>query len=77
VKKRQASFVALAALAAMAGCGPSEPVRQIKPLTERPPVQNDFTKLKTPEEKIKFIENSGAPEAEKQRATAQVRAGNL
>ena len=77
MKKRPPSFVALAALAAMAGCGPSEPAREIKPLTQRPPVQNDFTKLKSPEEKIKFIESSGAPEAEKQRAIAQVRAGNL
>lgn len=75
MKKRTVFPLSLALMAV--GCGPSEPAHEIKPLTERPPVQNDFTKLKTPEEKIKFIENSGAPAEEKQKAIAQVRAGTL
>ena len=66
-----------AVLIALAGCGSAEPAREVTPLTARPPVENDFSKLKTPEEKIEFIQKSKAPDAEKARAISQVRAGAL
>lgn len=61
----------------LSACGSSEPQHEVKPLTERPPVVNDFSKLKTKEEKIKFIQNSPAPDAEKAAAIAKVNAGSL
>lgn len=71
--KRVIPFAALV----LAGCNSSEPSHSVQPLTERPPVQNDFSKLKTKEEKIKFIQNSPAPADEKERAIAKVNAGTL
>lgn len=61
----------------VAGCGSSEPQHQVQPLSARPPVQNDYQNLKTPEDKIRYIENSKAPESEKQKAIAQIKAGKL
>lgn len=57
-------------------CG-SEPQREVKPLTSRPTPTVDYTKLRTPEEKIAYIENSNAPESEKQAAIERIKAGKL
>jgi len=72
-------LVALAAFSftlVVAGCGSSEPEHPIKPLTTRPAQTTDFSSF-TPDEKIKYIQNSKAPEAEKQKAIDQVKAGKL
>lgn len=70
--------VAAASMAsAIAGCGSSEPVHEVKPITARPVAPVDAQNLKTPEEKIKYIQNSNAPESEKKKAIAQVQAGQL
>jgi PBP1b-binding outer membrane lipoprotein LpoB len=60
-----------------AGCGSSAPAHEVRPLAERPPVPTDVQNLKTPEDKIRYIENSNAPESEKEKAIAQIRAGKL
>lgn len=59
------------------GCGSSQSDHEVKPLTERPPVTSPFKALKTPEEKIKYIQNSGAPESEKAAAIEKIKAGQL
>lgn len=71
-------FPALAAALALLGCGPSQPEHTERPLAARPAATaNAFDSLKTPEEKIKYIENSGAPEFEKKRAIEQIKSGAL
>lgn len=59
----------------LAGCDKGEPTRPVKPLTQVPPT--DYSQLRTPEDKIRYIENSKAPKEEKDRAIAQIRAGKL
>lgn len=62
------------------GCGSSQPEHEEKPLssTNQPSSsQSEFDRLTTPEEKIKFIENSKAPEAEKKKAIEQIKSGKL
>lgn len=71
-----AVFAASAALAA-GGCGSSGSEHPVRPLTARPPATSRFQKLTTPEEKIRFIESSGAPQSEKDKAIARVRSGQL
>lgn len=61
----------------VAGCGSSEPVRAERPLTARPAPTGGITASSTPEEKIRYIQNSKAPDAEKEKAIAQIRAGTL
>ncbi len=67
----------LAVSIVLVGCGSSQPEHVEQPLSARPAVVNDFTKLKTPEEKIKFIQDSKAPDSEKARAIADVQAGKI
>jgi len=59
------------------GCGSSTPPQTEKPLSAPPTTPNQFQSLKTPEEKIKFIEESKAPESEKKKAIEKIRAGQL
>lgn len=59
------------------GCGSSEPEHEEKPFTEKPVVTGGIGPNSTPEEKIKYIENSKAPEATKKEAIAKIRAGQL
>lgn len=66
------------ALGGLLGCGTSAPSHEEKPLVSRPSGgPNTFDQLKTPEEKIRYIENSGAPEVEKKRAIEQIKSGRL
>lgn len=58
------------------GCGSSEPAHPEKPLTAPPAQTTDFSKF-TAEQKIEYIQNSKAPEAEKQKAIDQIKAGKL
>jgi len=58
------------------GCGASQPEHVEKPLAAKPP-QQDIKSFSSPEEKIRYIQNSKAPDAEKEKAIAQVRAGTL
>ena len=69
------SWVVLALV--LGGCGSSQPEHAIQPIKALPPVKNAFKDLKTPEEKIKFVENSRAPENAKQDAIARIKAGQL
>jgi hypothetical protein len=57
------------------GCGSSQPEHEVKPLTARPVDKNAPTQFSTPEEKIRYIENSKAPESVKQQAIAKIKAG--
>jgi hypothetical protein len=77
IKLFAAMAVAACAFGAV-GCGSSAPEHVEKPLATRPQASaSEFDKLKTPEEKIKYIENSGAPEVEKKRAIEQIKSGKL
>ncbi|MBN9502079.1 MAG: hypothetical protein BGO01_10605 [Armatimonadetes bacterium 55-13] len=70
------TLVLLSLSFALAGCGSGEPEHPVKPIASVPPATTDFSRF-TPEEKIKYIENSKAPDSEKQKAIAQVKAGKL
>lgn len=74
---RKSSIVnsVLAALI-LTGCGASQPEHPEQPLTTRPAPATDFKSL-SKEEKIKYIQNSPAPEEEKKRAIGEVNAGRL
>jgi len=60
-----------------AGCGSPEAEHQEKPLTEKPAVTGGIGPNSTAEEKIKYIENSKAPEQTKKDAIAKIKAGQL
>lgn len=71
-------YAPLALLAALAGCGSPAPERAAKPMTAPPARQaSAFDALKTPEEKIRYIERSNAPKAEKERAIAMIKSGKM
>jgi hypothetical protein len=59
------------------GCGSPEPEHQEKPLTEKRAVTGGIGPNSTAEEKIKYIENSKAPEQTKKDAIAKIKAGQL
>ncbi len=77
VTRFTSALIALSTVFALAGCGASTPEHVEKPLSSHEAPTVDFKSLKTPEEKIKFIEDSKAPESEKQKAIAQVKAGKI
>ncbi len=67
----------LSILLFVAGCGSSEPEHKEKPFTEKPPVTGGIGPNSTAEEKIKYIENSKAPEDVKKAEIAKIKAGQL
>lgn len=71
------AYLAAISAFALVGCGSSQPEHQEQPLSARPPVESNFKQLKTKEEKIKYIQESKAPDSEKQRAIAEIEAGRL
>jgi len=56
------------------GCGPSAQEHVVKPLASRPTA--NIPTFNTPEDKIRYIQNSKAPDSVKKSAIARIEAGH-
>jgi len=73
MKRRSIFAVAVLTALTMSGCGSSAPEHPVKPLAVRPAAPSQS--FNTVDDKIRYIENSKAPESVKKSAIERLRSG--